>query len=80
MDSSRDGHAIRYEIKKKKYTGVVCAKGTLMIKLKWNSIEVYCKRIQLKNSFWGEGYDPLPMVCVGFYSPCLHCLNEYLHS
>ena len=25
-----------------------------MIKLEWDSIEVYCKRIQLENSFWSE--------------------------
>ena len=78
MDSSRDEHAIRYEIKKKKYTGVVCAKGTPMIKLKWNSIEVYQKRIQLGNSFWDENCLPLSFW-FGFYNPCLRCLKKYMH-
>ena len=58
MDSSRDKPAIRYEIEQKKYTGVVYAKGTLMIKLEWNSIAIYHKRIQLGNSFWDENCLP----------------------
>ena len=44
----------RFKIEKKWYTGVVFAKHPLMIKLEWDSIEVYCERIQLENSFWIE--------------------------
>ena len=55
LDSSRDEPAIRYEIEKCEYTNVVYAKHPPMIKLEWYSIEVYCKRIQLENIFWGEG-------------------------
>ena len=51
LDSSRDEPAIRYEIEKCGYIGVVFAKHPPMIKLKWDSIEVNCKRIQLENSF-----------------------------
>jgi len=36
LDSSKGKPAIRYEIKKKKYTGVVFAKHPPMIKLEWN--------------------------------------------
>ena len=45
--SNRDEPVIRYEIEKKekKYTSVVCGKGHLMIKLEWNSIEIYHKII-----------------------------------
>ena len=35
---------------------VVLAKHLPMIKLKWDSIEVYCIKIQLENSFWDESY------------------------
>ena len=55
LDSFRDKPVIRYEIEKWEYTDVVFAKHAPMIKLEWYSIEVYCKRIQLENSFWGEG-------------------------
>ena len=58
LDSSRDEPAIRYEIEKKKYIGVVCAKGPPRIKLEWNSIEIYHKRIQLGNSFWDKNCLP----------------------
>ena len=67
MDSSRDEPAMRHEIKKYRYTGVVFAKHSSMIKLEWDSIEVYCKRIQLENSFWDENYIPFgALVYVGF--------------
>ena len=52
--SSRDELAIKYEIEKYGYTDVAFAKHPSKIKLEWDSIELYCKRIQLKNSFWGE--------------------------
>ena len=52
--SSKDEHAMRYEIEKYGYTSVAFAKHPQMIKLEWDSIEVYCKRIQLENSFWDE--------------------------
>ena len=67
---------------------IVYCKQPPIIKLEWDLVEVYCKRIQLRSSFWGEnyvyllGWESLPRhfgLC-GFYSPCLHCLNEYLHS
>ena len=58
LDSSRNEPAIRYKIEKYEYTGVVFSKHPLIIKLKWDSIEVYCKRIQLGNSFWDESYVP----------------------
>jgi len=51
LDLFKDEPAIRYEIEKKKYANVACAKGPLKIKLEWNSIEVYHKRIQLVSSF-----------------------------
>ena len=54
LNLSRDEHAIRYEIEKCGHTSVVFTKHPSMIKLEWDSIEVYCKIIQLKNSFWGE--------------------------
>ena len=44
----------RSKIEKTEYTGVVFTKHPLMIQLEWNSVEVYCKRIQLRSSFWGE--------------------------
>ena len=50
LDSFRDEPTIRYKIEKKKYINVVCANEPPIIKLKWNSIEVSCKRIQLGNS------------------------------
>ena len=34
------------------YTGVVFAKNPSMIKLEWDSIEIYYKRIKLGNSSW----------------------------
>ena len=79
LDSYRDKPTIRYEIEKKKYTGVVYAKGPLMIMLEWNSIGAYCKRIQLGNNFWGENCLPPSFGLCGFYSSCINCLNEYLH-
>ena len=54
LASSRDKPAIRYKVEKYGYIGVVFAKHPSIIKLEWDSIEVYCKRIQLENSFWGE--------------------------
>ena len=39
------------EIEKKKYTDVVFAKHPSIIKLEWDLIEKYCKRIQLRCSF-----------------------------
>ena len=54
LASFRDEPAIRYEIDKYGYNSVVFAKHPPMIKLECDSIEVYCKRIQLENSFWGE--------------------------
>ena len=51
LASSKDKPAIRYEMEKKKYTSVAFAKHPPIIKLEWDSIEVYCKRIQLGNSF-----------------------------
>ena len=81
LASSRDEPAIRYEMEKYGYTGVAFAKHRPMIKLEWDSIEVYCKRIQLENSLWGESCVYLwRFGLCGFYSPGLHCLNEYLHS
>ena len=44
----------RFEMEKKEYIDVVFAKHPSMIKLEWNLVEVYCKRIQLRSSFWGE--------------------------
>ena len=79
LDSYRDEPTIRYEIEKKKYTGVVYAKRPLMIMLEWNSIGAYCKRIQLGNNFWGENCLPTSFGLCGFYSSCINCLNEYLH-
>ena len=35
-----------------KYTDVVFAKNPSMIKLEWDSIEIYYKRIKLGNSSW----------------------------
>ena len=55
LDLSRDEPIIRYEIEKCGYISVVFAKHPPMFKLEWDSIEVNCKRIQLENSFWGEG-------------------------
>ena len=67
MDSSRDEPAIRYEIEKYGYTGVVFAKHPPMTKLEWDSIKVYCKKIQLGNSFWDENCVPFSaLVCVDF--------------
>ena len=81
LASSRDEPAIRYEMEKYGYTGVAFAKHRPMIKLEWDSIEVYCKRIQLENSLWGKSCVYLwRFGLCGFYSPGLHCLNEYLHS
>ena len=54
IDSSRDKTTTRSEVEKEKYTGVVFAKNPLIIKLEMNSIEAYCKRIQLGSSFWGN--------------------------
>ena len=51
LASSRDKPAIRYEVEKYGYIGVAFAKQPPIIKLEWDSIEVYCKRIQLENSF-----------------------------
>ena len=51
LDSSKDEHAMRYEIETYGYTSVAFAKYPPMIKLEWDSIEVYCKIIQLENSF-----------------------------
>ena len=51
LDSSRDKPTIRYGIEKYRHTGVVFAKHPPMIKLEWDSIEVYCRRIQLRDSF-----------------------------
>ena len=47
------------EIEKKWYIDVVFSKHPLMIKLEWDSIKVYCKRIQLRNSFWDENCEYL---------------------
>ena len=77
LDSSKDEPAIRYEIEKYGYIGVVFAKHPQIIKLERNSIVVYGKRIQLGNSFFGMRV--VYLFCVGFYSPCFHCLNKYLH-
>ena len=55
LDLSKDELAIRYEIEKCRYIGVVFGKHPPMIKLEWNSIEINCKRIQIENSFWNEG-------------------------
>ena len=51
LNSSRDEPTIRYEIEKCGHTGVVFAKYPSMIKLERDSIEVYCKKNQLENSF-----------------------------
>ena len=53
LDSSKDEPTIIYEIEKYGYTGEVFAKHPPMIKLEWNSIVVYGKKIQLGNSFFG---------------------------
>ena len=37
-------------------TPIVTITSNHQINLEWDSIEVNCKRIQLENSFWGEGY------------------------
>ena len=76
-----DEAVIRYEMEKHGYTSVAFAKHPPIIKLEWDSIEVYCKRIQLENNLWGESCVYLWHFGLGrFYSPCLYCLNEYLHS
>ena len=49
----------RSEIEKKWYIDVVFSKHPLMIKLEWDSIKVYCKGIQLRNSFWDENCEYL---------------------
>ena len=51
LASSRDKPAIRYEVEKYGYIGVAFAKHPLIIKLECDLIEVYCKIIQLENSF-----------------------------
>jgi len=56
LASSKDELAMKYEIEKYGYTSVAFSKQPPMIKLEWDSIEVYCKRIQIENSFWGESY------------------------
>ena len=76
LDSSRDEPSMRYEIEIKKYTGMEFAKNPLIIKLEWNSIEVYRKRIQLESSFWDKNCVPPSFGLCGFYSICIHCLNE----
>ena len=78
LDSFRDEPAIN-EIEKKKYTDVVFVKNSSMIKLEWSSIKIYCKRIQLESSFWDENCVSSPFGLCEFYSPYLHCLDEYLH-
>ena len=45
---------MRYEIEKYGYIGVAFTKHPSMIKLECDLIEVYCKRIQLDNSFSDE--------------------------
>ena len=79
LDSSRDEPAIRYEIEQKKYTGVVCAKGPLMIKLEWNSVEVYHKRIQFVNSFWDGNCVPFSLWLVWVLLP-LYSLSEWISA
>ena len=68
MDSSRDEPAIRYEIEKKKLTGMVFSKNPPMIKLEWNLIEVYRKRIQLGSSFRDENCVPFGFIPLWLYS------------
>ena len=58
LDSFGDELGIRYEIEKYGYIGVVFAKRPPIIKLEWDSIEVYCKKIQLGNSFWDDSCVP----------------------
>ena len=47
--------------------------------LEWNSIEVYRKRFKLRVVFGLRIVYLSPFGLCGFYSPCIHCLNEYLH-
>ena len=65
LDSSKDEPAIRYEIEKYGYIGVVFAKHPQIIKLERNSIVVYGKRIQLGNSFFG-----MRVVCLFAFGLC----------
>ena len=65
LDSSKDKPAIRYEIEKYGYIGVVFAKHPPIIKLERNSIVVYGKRIQLGNSFFG-----MRVVCLFAFGLC----------
>ena len=65
LDSSKDEPAIRYEIEKYGYIGVVFAKHPPIIKLERNSIVVYGKRIQLGKSFFG-----MRVVCLFAFGLC----------
>ena len=79
LDLSRDEPTIRYEIEKKKYNIVVCSKGPLIIKLEWNSIGVIAKEFNLRIVLGVRIVYLSPFVFCGFYSPCIHCLNEHMH-
>ena len=80
LDSPREEPAMRYEIEKYGYIGVAFVKHPPMIKLEWDSIEVYCKTIQLENTFWGDSCVYLCLLLVWVFIAHLYCLNEYLHS
>jgi len=81
MDSSRNKPVIRSEVEQEKYVSVVFAKNPSMIKLKRNSIEPYCKRIQLRSSFWGENcLYLLVLFFYGFKAILSLMSNRSLHS
>ena len=81
MDSSKNKPVIRSKVKQEKYTSVVFVKNPPMIKLKRNSIEAYCKRIQLRSSFWGENCVYLLVLFFsGFIAILSLVSNRSLHS
>ena len=81
IDSSRDKTTTRSEVEKEKYTRVVFAKNPLIIKLEMNSIEAYCKKIQLGSNFWGNNcVYLLVLFFFGFIAILYLMSNGSLHS
>ena len=71
----------KFEMEKKEYIDVVFAKHPSMIKLEWNLVEVYCKRIQLRSSFRGENCVYLLVLFLFAFIGILSLVsNRSLHS